>query len=220
MPKKRKVFTGQKSPKQPTIRRQKRRGRQDTAFTVIDGQRVHLGVYGTPEAKKEYHRVVAKWNTGIIAPKQTSTDITVAELVLRFLKERKEKASHTQWNHECRVGNVLVSLYGDTNTAEFDINCLRVVRNEFIQKCYVRQKINWRVQVIQRVFRWGVSYKIVPATIYHELKALIPIKKGEYDLPETKERPIVSLDDIEKTLAELSPVIRAMVRVHLLPFLP
>ena len=89
------------------------------------------------------------------------------------------------------------------------------MRNEFIQKQYVRRENNGRVQVIQRVFRWGVSYKLVPATVYHELKALIPIKKGEYDLPESKERPIVSLDDIEKTLAELSPIIRAMVQIHL-----
>ena len=109
----------------------------------------------------------------------------------------------------------LVSLYGDIDVATFDINCLRAVRNEFIQKRYVRRKINDRVQGIIFVFRWGVAYKIVPATVYHELKALIPIKKGEYDLPETKERPIVSLDDIEKTLAELSPVIRAMVIIHL-----
>jgi len=96
-----------------------------------------------------------------------------------------------------------------------DINSLRAVRNEFIRKRYVRRKINDRVRGVVFIFRWGVAYKIVPATVYHELKALIPIKKGEYDLPETKERPVVSMDDIEKTLAELSPVIRAMVRVHL-----
>ena len=87
----------QRKPKQLAIFRQKRRGRQDTAFTVIDGRRIHLGVYGTPEAEKEYRRVVAEWNTGIIAaPKQTNTaDITVAELVLRFLKERQNKVSPT-----------------------------------------------------------------------------------------------------------------------------
>jgi integrase len=206
----------QKIPKQLAIFRQKRRGRQDTAFTVIDGRRIHLGIYGTPEAEKEYRRVVAEWNTGIIAPKQTSTaDITVAELVLRFLKERQQKVSHTQWDNERRAAIVLVSLYGDLDAVAFDVNCLRTVRNEFIQKGYVRQKINWRVRVVQLVFRWGVSYKLVPANVHHELKTLMPIKKGEYDLPESRKRPIVSLADIEKTLAKLSPVIRAMVIIHL-----
>ena len=99
------------------------------------------------------------------------------------------------------------------DAGEFDINCLRGVRDAFIQKQYVRQKINERARIVQHVFRWGVSYKIVPASVYHELKTLIPIKKGEYDLPESKERQTISLADIEKTLAELSPVIRAMVSV-------
>ena len=89
------------------------------------------------------------------------------------------------------------------------------MRNEFIQKQYVRREINGRAQAIQRIFRWGVSYKLVPATVYHELKALIPIKKGEYNLPESKECPIVSLDDIEKTLEKLSPIIQAMGIIHL-----
>ena len=215
MPKKRKVFARQNCSKQPAIFRQKRRNGQDTAFTVIDGRRIYLGIYGTPEAEKEYRRAVAEWNTGIITPKTNTADVTVAELVLRFLKERQGKVSHTQWDNERRATIVLVSLYGDRDTAKFDINCLRAVRNEFIQKGYVRQKINYRAQVIQRVFRWGVAYKLVPATVYHELKALIPIKKGEHDLPESKERRTVSLADIEKTLEELSPVIRAMVQVHL-----
>jgi len=216
MPKKKIKKAGKASPKQPAIHRQKRRNGKDTAFTVIDGRRIHLGIYGTPEAEKEYRRAIAEWNTGIITPKQFNTaNVTVAELVLRFLKERKEKASPIQWDKEHRISTVIVSLYGDIDVATFDINCLRSVRNEFIQKRYVRREINGRVQVIQRVFRWGVSYKLVPATVYHELKALIPIKKGEYDLPESKKCPIVSVTDIEKTLAELSPVIRAMVQIHL-----
>ena len=135
--------------------------------------------------------------------------------MLRFLKDRKDKASPTQWDHERRTASVLVSLYGDIDTAAFDINCLLTVRNEFIQKRFVRQKINWRVRIIQYIFRWGASRKIVPASVWNELKTLIPIKKGEYDLPESKERQIVSLADIEKTLEKLSPVIRAMVIIHL-----
>ena len=95
---KKETASGQKSPKQPAIFRQKRQGRQDTAFTVVDGQRIHLGIYGTPEAEKEYRRVVAAWNTGIISPKQTNTDVTVAELVLRFLQERQKKCHMTNGN--------------------------------------------------------------------------------------------------------------------------
>jgi integrase len=215
MPKTKRNQGSKHSPKQPTIYRQKRRNGQDTAFTRIDGRRVHLGVYGSPEAEKEYRRVVAEYNTGFIVPKQTGTNVSVAELVLRFLKERKTKVSPLQWDFERRPAAVLVGLYGDTEAVAFDINCLRTVRNEFIKKRYVRQKVNWRIQIIQRIFRWGSSYKIVPASVWHELKSLAPITKGEYGLRESKERQTVSLADVEKTLAELCPVKRAMVVVHL-----
>ena len=190
--------------KQPAIYRQKRRNGQDTAFTIIDGKRIHLGIFSTPDAETEYRRLVAEWNAGIVAPKANSVDCTVAELILRFLKERKEKASPIQLDKEQRICAVLVSLYGDADAAAFDINCLLTIRNVFIQKRYVRQKINERVRSIIFIFRWGVAYKLVPASVYHELKALIPLKKGEHELPESKERRTVSLDDVDKTLAELS----------------
>jgi hypothetical protein len=180
MPKGKQNQSKKQKPKQPVMYRQKRRNRQDTAFTVIDGQRIHLGVYGTPEAEKEYRRVVAEWNAGVIAPRQAnSVGVTVAELVLRFLKERQNKVSATQWDNERNTAAVLVELYGDMDAATFDINCLRVARNEFIQRGfvrkkegYVRQKINWRVQVIRRVFRWGTSFKIVPSAVWNELRSL------------------------------------------------
>ncbi|MCL2006037.1 MAG: hypothetical protein FWG73_07705 [Planctomycetaceae bacterium] len=128
------------SPKQPAVYRQKRHNRQDTAFVIIDGQRIHLGIFGTPEAETEYRRLVAEWNANIVAPKQiNSADCTVAELVLRFLKEREGKVSHTQWDNERRTAAVLVSLYGDADAAAFDVNGLRAVRHEFIQKRYVRR---------------------------------------------------------------------------------
>jgi len=83
------------SPKQPAIYRQKRQNGQDTAFTLIDGQRIHLGTYGTTEAETKYRRAVAEWNADIVVPKTNTADIIVAELVLRLLKEREGKVSQS-----------------------------------------------------------------------------------------------------------------------------
>ena len=46
-------------PKQPAIYRQKRHNRQDTAFTIIDGKRIHLGIFGTLDADIY---IWPKWN--------------------------------------------------------------------------------------------------------------------------------------------------------------
>jgi len=72
-------------------------------------------------------RAVAEWNTNIITPKANTTNVTVAELVLRFLKDRKGRVSHTQWDNERMATIALVSLYSDRENAEFDINRLRAV---------------------------------------------------------------------------------------------
>jgi hypothetical protein len=113
MPKSKQHQNRKQNSTQPVIHRQKRRNRQDNAYTVIDGQRIYLGVYGTPEAEKEYRRIVAEYNACFATPKQASTDVTVAELVLRFLKEREGKVTHNQRDNAYRPVLVLVSLYGD-----------------------------------------------------------------------------------------------------------
>jgi integrase len=202
-------------------------------FIWLDGQRHYFSAKDKREAEVKRKQFLANlWLGNPGAPSGTdgssppgrivpcnppsdTGDVLIAELCADYLNERRGKVSPTQLDNERRIIALLVSLYGKTGAAAFDINCLRVVRNEFIQRGFVRQKINWRVRRIQFMFRWGASYKIVPASVYQELKTLIPIKKGEYDLPESRERQTISLADIEKTLAELSPVLRAMVIVHL-----
>jgi hypothetical protein len=164
MPKTRQHQGRKQNPKQPTIKRQKRHNGRDGSYTVIDGQRIYLGVYDSPESEKEYRRVVAEYNAGFITPKQASTDVTIAELVLRFLKEREGKVSVIQWEHEQRVATVLVSQYGDRDTATFDINCLRAVRNVFIEQGYVRQKIEDKVVETDR-FTDGNRYQ--PSLLYN-----------------------------------------------------
>jgi hypothetical protein len=53
------------SPKQPAIKRLKRRNRQESVYTVSDGQRIYLGIDGSPEVDKEYRRAVAEDNAGL-----------------------------------------------------------------------------------------------------------------------------------------------------------
>ena len=46
---------------QPSYCRDKSSGR---ALVVLNGKRVWLGKYDTPESREKYHRVVAEWTAG------------------------------------------------------------------------------------------------------------------------------------------------------------
>ena len=144
---------------------------RNQCFSWHNGKRVYHGKWGTPEANRNYSQFLQDLTQGSGAlpengkncpPVQGNVtgNTLVAELCSAFLQERREKVSPTQWDNERQVIAVLVSLYGDKETATFDINCLRTVRHEFIRKRYVRRKINWRVQIVKSIFRWGASFKI------------------------------------------------------------
>ena len=46
------------APRIPKLRRQREPSRPDRAFVQVDGQRIHLGIYGSEEANERYARVV------------------------------------------------------------------------------------------------------------------------------------------------------------------
>ena len=69
-----------------------------TAFVRINGKRVYLGRFGSPEAAQNYARCVAEWATTGTTPEQSAQPIgttTVKSLAIAFLDHiQKNDASH------------------------------------------------------------------------------------------------------------------------------
>ncbi len=45
----------------PSYRKQRRKTGQDTAFVVLDGRRVYLGLWDIPDSRQKYARVIGEW---------------------------------------------------------------------------------------------------------------------------------------------------------------
>jgi hypothetical protein len=74
--------------KEPTYRRQKRRGRADLAFIEINGARRYPGEYGTPESRAKYTGAIAKYQaTGWLPPPD---GLTILLLVDRYWTHAKD----------------------------------------------------------------------------------------------------------------------------------
>src|SRR5215469_7034084 len=68
-----------------------------TAFVRINGKRIYLGKFGSPEAAQSYAQCVAEWATGSTDPEQTrlpAGTITVDSLAIAFLDYIKKESPH------------------------------------------------------------------------------------------------------------------------------
>ena len=187
----------------------------NSAYVRIHGRKIYLGIHGTPEAKREYHRVIAEYHANASAPPKDKKSITLDELCLRFLEDKKDKISAKQWGNYKSLIEILLSQYAGLPAHEFSPNKLRTLRVEFVKRGYVRQQCNKRAGHIRSIFKWGVSRELIAAETWNALRSLEYIKKGETNAPEGKKRKAIPQDYIERTLAALSPTVAAMARIHL-----
>ena len=100
--------------KNPKLCKQKSGG--DRAYVKINGVKIHLGKWVTPEAVEKYNRTIAEWNTTKQVPVRKGTVFTINELALEFLKHAKEhylypSGKPTPWASEFRSCNKITLLF-------------------------------------------------------------------------------------------------------------
>ena len=68
---------------QPAYRRLKRANGRHLAFVDLDGRRVYLGEWDSPQSKQAYQRVLVERSRGIVST-HDSDDLFIAELLAAF----------------------------------------------------------------------------------------------------------------------------------------
>jgi integrase len=93
---------------------------------------------------------------------------------------------------------------------------LRTVREDIIAAGLCRRTINTRIGRLKRVFRWAVSFELVPPAIYEALRAVPGLHRGRSQARETDPIQPVPEEDVRATLPHLPAVIAALVELQLL----
>lgn len=192
----------------------------------INGKDHYLGEYDSDESRKLYSQIIARIANGLpiaeVSKVRTSNaGISVAELVSQFVNDELKRFSESERHCQRAALRVLRQLFGFTSVTEFGPLKLRAVRESMVggdpnqkdkdgkpkpRKPWLRGVVNRQVKRIQALFRWGVSWELVPESIAAALDTVRALTAAETTAGESKPRQSVPAANIAKVRAELKPL--------------
>lgn len=211
---------------------------------TIDGRDYYLGPHDSAMAIARYAVLMAKYQesglrlpadfnlssledraaiiAGAAAPlmpvsDQTKQPATVRHVTAAYRAQVKViHADNKQELHRVKMlcdeldkhdGNVLVKDYGPVK--------LKAQRKRWIDAGKARVYCNRLTNLVVRMWKFAVSEEIVTENLWTALKSVEPLKVGQTTAREVAKREAVKIDDVRLTAKQLTPVLKAMVRVQL-----
>jgi integrase len=192
------------------------------AVVRIDGDDHYLGKYGTAESEAEYDRLIAEWlgNGRHLAASAAVDGLTVVELILKYWNWAECYYRDQHGEPGLELDNVrsalkpLRRLYGHTKAATFGALALRAIQEDLAKSGLCRRVVNARVNRVRRVFKWAVSFEVIPSSVYEALRTVPGLQRGRC---EAREAPAVQPapdDHVTATLPFLPAPVRAMVELQ------
>ncbi len=215
------MTTRQRKQKPPTYRRHKSGGR-DRAFVVLNGSRVYLGTYGSPESREEYRRVLAEAEASNGIPHPAHADLSIADLLNHFRLHAEQFYRQPDGSPTSEITNFkqavrpLHELYASARADTFGPRALKAVRTRMIGMGWNRSYINKQVGRLKLIFKWGVENELVPPSVYHGVQAVAGLKRGRSDARESEPVRPVPQADIDAIRPFLSRQVEAMIDLQLL----
>jgi integrase len=214
------------SPRPPKYSRSKEKDRHDRAYVWLDGKKVWLGRYGSPESKTKYAELISgNQNSG---PRSEgvaqigATPPTVSELILAYLEyarryyrtpDGKDGREYELSRDVCRF---VRKSDGQRPACEIGPKRLMAVRQELIDSGLSRKFINKQIDRLRRMFKWGAEEELFSSIVYQDLSMVAGLRKGRSDAKENPPIRPVGGDVVAATLVELPEVLFDMIKVQLL----
>lgn len=209
-------MTKSKNPTVPPFRRHKASGR---AYVNLDGRRHYLGRYDAPEARERYDRLISEWLAGGRRLHVDASDITVVELIARYMTHAESYYVRPNGKQTVEVGQLrqafrpLRQLYGRTHACDFGPKSLKAYQTHQVRTGITRRYVNDQVSRIKRLFRWAVGEELVPKDMYHGLQAVVGLSYGRGGR-ETDDVAPVSDDDVDAIKPFVSSQVWAMIQLQ------
>jgi integrase len=195
------------------------------AVATIGGRDVYLGEHGSPKSRAEYDRLIAEWllnaRQSTHAPRDNPDDLSIAELCLRYLEwaetyYRKLGEPTSEIHSVKRAIRTLREIYGHTAARDFGPLALKATRNRWIDEGITRLGCNRLTGIVKRIFRWATEHEFIPSTVHQSLTAVSGLRKGRTEAKDNQAIGPVADDVLNRTLDQLSPMLRAMVGLQVL----
>jgi integrase len=201
----------------PKYRRHKFSGK---AIVTLNGREFYLGPYGSKASRIEYDRLIAEWmaNHRHLSPAD-SDGLTITELAAAYLRHakayyRKDGVPTPTLLRVKAALRVLKEFYGHSTAVTFGPLALQAIQQRLVRQHKSRRYINYLIEEIKRVFRWGTSQELVPVTVHQALSTVPGLRKGRTDARESEPVRPVAEATVNATLDHLPPIVADMVRLQ------
>lgn len=209
------------------------------AICQIDGTFYYLGEYGSPAAIARYAILIREYQAnGMKVPPglnsqtlqslsenfeypEIRADLSVEPIKIKHLMagyESHAKKVYSESRAELyRIQSIcreIIATDGELLASEYGPRKLKEQRERWVQSGKCRKYCNRLTQLVISIFGWGVSDELVEETTWTRLKSVTSLRYGQTIAPESVDRIPAKLDDVRKTIKELSPILRAMVRIQ------
>lgn len=194
-----------------------RRHSTGQAVVTLAGRDFYLGVYGTPESRREYQRLLAEWHAAgrNLPPSYADPGRTLAEVMLAYLNfaEGYYLSGGELAGIKCALKAVR-ELYADLPAADFSPLKLKAVREKLIDRKISRGVINQWIGRIKRMIRWATENELVPGSVYHALQAVRGLQRGRSEARETDPVKPVPAPFVDAVKPFVAPQIWAMIELQ------
>ncbi len=207
------------------------------AICEIDGKTYYLGKHNSAESLTRHAVLIREYQAnGLRVPDSIDSQSLLAigidqspvvdqsdkAMQVKHVAEAyREKAklvfrnSPKELARQLKLSDEMVLHYGDLPADQFGPKALKEQRERWVKAGNSRKYCNRLTQSVLRMFKHAVAEELISESVWQRLKALEPLRIGQTDALETEPRKPVAVEVVRKTAAELSPVLKAMLRVHI-----
>lgn len=200
------------------------------ARVTLGGKDIYLGKFGTEASKREYDRIIGEWLVRGRLHATADSTITIDELLAArwVVVQAKAKPGGNGGMDSGtlifrRIAKMLRREYADQPVNRFGPLALRTLRlamqSERVRsrgdckELWSRQYINTLCKAIREIFKWGVSFELVPQSTYDALCTVDELPYGTPGVRETEDVKPVDAWLVDGTLARTSPTVTDMIRL-------
>ena len=175
---------------------------RNLARTTVNGKRIYLGVFNSPESKKAFDKILADWEAAHSErSKSAPVTLTVSRLSVLFLKYaekeyvRDGKPTGETANFRYAL-KAMTNMYHGVKVIDFGPKKLKQLQQQMVADGYAQQTINSAIRRIKQVFDWGLSEEIVPGRIAQDLHSVAGLRAGRTKAASPKSKGPAPLADI------------------------
>jgi integrase len=198
---------------QNSVRTLQIRKDRDYACTYLNGKKIMLGRWGTPEADARFRQLQIQILTDPSFATLKPQQVAVEDLCLAYL----DYAEENDPGHYCSIKTatkILLQGFAGQAVDALDSRHFLQLQDMFVQHNVSRQYCNALMGYIRAMLKWGVVRKLVTHQVYWEAKLVPALKKGKTRAYEKPKRQDVPDEIINRTLPYLLPTIQNMVQVQ------